>query len=59
MRALIYHSICCVAPFSMGRMTNYFSKPGFQLGDSLAGGYHYAEQPVYYDQEEFGEDALR
>lgn len=42
----------------MGRMTNYFSKPGYQLGDSLAGSYHFAEL-VYYYQEEFGEEALR
>jgi hypothetical protein len=48
-----------VAPFSMGRMTNYFSKPGYQLGDSLSSGYHYYEQPVYQYQEEFGDEALR
>ncbi|KAF9700581.1 hypothetical protein EKO04_001521 [Ascochyta lentis] len=47
------------APFSMGRMTNYFSKPGYQLGDSLASGYQYYEQPVYQYQDEFGDEALR
>ncbi|KAJ4982922.1 hypothetical protein SVAN01_11589 [Stagonosporopsis vannaccii] len=47
------------APFSMGRMTNYFSKPGYQLGDSLASGYHYYEQPIYQYQDEFGAEALR
>ena len=46
-------------PFSMGRMTNYFSKPGYQLGDSLSNGYRYFEQPVYQYQDEFGEEALR
>ena len=49
----------CAAPFSMGRMTNYFSKPGYQLGDSLASGYHNYEQPVYQYQDEFEDDALR
>lgn len=43
----------------MGRMTNYFSKPGYQLGDSLASGYHHYEQPVYQYQKEFGDEALR
>ncbi|KAF3006877.1 hypothetical protein E8E13_010938 [Curvularia kusanoi] len=47
------------APFLMGRMTNYFSKPGYQLGDSLSSGYQYFDQPMYYYQDEFGEDALR
>ena len=48
-------------PFSMGRMTNYFSKPGYQLGDSLSNGYRYGEQTVwqYQYQDEFGEEALR
>jgi hypothetical protein len=46
-------------PVFMGRMMNYFSKPGYQLGDSLASGYHYYEQPVYQYQDEFGEEALR
>lgn len=47
------------APFSMGRMTNYFSKPGYQLGDSLSSGYNYYEQPMYQYQDEFGDEALR
>ncbi|KAL1641558.1 hypothetical protein SLS61_010073 [Didymella pomorum] len=47
------------APFSMGRMTKYFSKPGYQLGDSLSRGYSYYEQPVYHYQDEFGDEALR
>jgi hypothetical protein len=46
------------APFSMGRMTNYFSKPGYQLGDSLSSGYNYYEPPVYQYQDEFGDEAL-
>lgn len=55
----IFDNSICAAPFSMGRMTNYFSKPGYQLGDSLASGYHCYEQPVYQYQDEFGDDALR
>jgi hypothetical protein len=45
----------------MGRIMNYFSEPGYQLGDSLFSGY----QPInwqhttYEYQDEFGEEALR
>ncbi|KAF1836158.1 hypothetical protein BDW02DRAFT_254595 [Decorospora gaudefroyi] len=50
-------------PVFMGRMLNYFSKPGYQLGDSLFSGY----QPINWDEnayayeyrDEFGEEALR
>jgi hypothetical protein len=48
-------------PVFKGRMMNYFSKPGYQLGDSLFSGY----QPIswqhgtYEYQDEFGEEALR
>ena len=30
----------------MGRMLDYYSKPGYQLGESLYGGY-YANGPVF------------
>jgi hypothetical protein len=46
-------------PIIMGQMTSFFSKPGYQLGDSLSTGYHFYEQPVYQYQDEFGEEALR
>lgn len=42
----------------MGRMMNYFSKPGYQLGDSLMSSYHAYEAVVYQYQDEFGEEAL-
>ncbi|KNG44788.1 hypothetical protein TW65_08314 [Stemphylium lycopersici] len=48
-------------PVFMGRMSAYFSKPGYQLGDSLFSGY----QPInwgvatYEYQDTFGEEALR
>jgi hypothetical protein len=47
-------------PIFMGRMmSSYFSKPGYQLGDSLIGSYQVYEPLVYQYQDEFGEDALR
>ncbi|KZM26431.1 uncharacterized protein EKO05_0005924 [Ascochyta rabiei] len=55
----IFDSCSPAIPFSMGRMTNYFSKPGYQLGDSLASGYQYCEQPMYQYQDAFGDEALR
>lgn len=54
-----YESGFSAIPFSMGRMTNYFRKPGYQLGDSLTSGYDHFEQPMYYYQDEFGDEALR
>jgi hypothetical protein len=47
-------------PVLMGRMSSYFNKPGYQLGDSLFSGY----QPInwgatYVYQDSFGEEALR
>jgi hypothetical protein len=42
----------------MGRMMNYFSKPGYQLGDSLISGYHTYEPLVYQYRDEFDKDAL-
>lgn len=37
-------------PFFMGRMMSYFSKPGYQLGDSLARGYgEQVERDVVYE----------
>lgn len=50
-------------PVFMGRMMDYFSKPGYQLGDSLSTGYHeyqpVSSQYMYTYQEEFGAEALR
>jgi hypothetical protein len=51
----------------MGRMMNYFSKPGYQLGDSLFSGYQpinwdsgYDEYQYTYEyRDEFGDEALR
>jgi hypothetical protein len=42
-------------PFFMGTMMGYFSKPGYQLGDSLMNSYLVYQQPVYEYQEESGE----
>ncbi|KAJ8115183.1 hypothetical protein OPT61_g3109 [Boeremia exigua] len=53
-----FDSSFCAAPFAMGRMTNYFGKPGYQLGDSLAGGYYIREETVYTYQEEFGDQPV-
>ena len=36
----------------MGRMMDYYSKPGYQLGASLFGGYH---EPVFQDVQAEGE----
>ncbi|KAF2116333.1 hypothetical protein BDV96DRAFT_645663 [Lophiotrema nucula] len=42
------------APVIMGRMMDYFSNPGYRLGDSLSSMYsYYPQQPVY--QEEYVE----
>jgi hypothetical protein len=41
-------------PVYMGRMMDYFSKPGYQLGDSLFSSYRYHQQPVY--QEGYGNE---
>lgn len=46
-------------PIFMGRMMNYFDKPGYQLGDSLMSGYQTVQPIVYQYQDEFGEEALR
>jgi hypothetical protein len=47
-------------PIFMSRMmSSYFSKPGYQLGDSLIRSYHVYEPLLYQYQDEFGEDALR
>jgi hypothetical protein len=45
-------------PIFMGRMMNYFSKPGYQLGDSLSSSYHSYEPLVYQYQDTFDSDAL-
>jgi hypothetical protein len=38
-------------PVFMGRMFDYFSNPGYQLGDSLLSSYHfYYQQPIYEDE---------
>jgi hypothetical protein len=50
-------------PVFMGRMLDYFSKPGYQLGDSLSSGYHDHQAMIYQFkytyQDEFGDEALR
>ena len=46
-------------PVFMGRMLNYFNKPGYQLGDSLMSGYDNYRPLEYQYQEEFGDEALR
>ncbi|XP_014552588.1 hypothetical protein COCVIDRAFT_109941 [Bipolaris victoriae FI3] len=57
-------------PVLMGRMSSYFSKPGYQLGDSLFSGYHpinwgapvtmaTTETETYVYQDSFGDEALR
>ncbi|OAL53979.1 hypothetical protein IQ07DRAFT_584574 [Pyrenochaeta sp. DS3sAY3a] len=47
-------------PVFIGRMMDYFSKPGYQLGDSLTSGYQSYEQPLVFQyQDEFGDEALR
>ncbi|EUC44503.1 hypothetical protein COCMIDRAFT_37687 [Bipolaris oryzae ATCC 44560] len=54
-------------PVLMGRMSSYFNKPGYQLGDSLFSGYQPINwgQPVtnavetYVYQDSFGDEALR
>jgi hypothetical protein len=38
-------------PVYMGRMMDYFSKPGYQLGDSLFSSYQYYQQPVYQEED--------
>ena len=40
-------------PFFMGRMLDYYSKPGYQLGDSLEESYHMYQEPVYEYRDEF------
>lgn len=47
-------------PVYMGRMFDYFSKPGYQLGDSLMSSYYAYEEPIYQEpvyeyRDEFGE----
>jgi hypothetical protein len=54
-----YDIIPAENPIFMGRMMNYFSKPGYQLGDSLMSGYQAYEPVVYQYQDEFGEEALQ
>lgn len=53
-----YDNLAAENPIFMGRMMNYFSKPGYQLGDSLMSSYHAYETLVYQYQDEFGEEAL-
>ncbi|KAF2798483.1 hypothetical protein K505DRAFT_405175 [Melanomma pulvis-pyrius CBS 109.77] len=43
-------------PVYMGRMLDYFSKPGYQLGDSLFSSYQHYQQPVYQEEYEDEED---
>ncbi|KAH3904610.1 hypothetical protein HBI56_213950 [Parastagonospora nodorum] len=54
-----YDNVPAENPIFMGRMMNYFSKPGYQLGDSLMSSYHAYEPMVYQYQDEFGEEALQ
>ncbi|KAH7396701.1 hypothetical protein DE146DRAFT_47031 [Phaeosphaeria sp. MPI-PUGE-AT-0046c] len=46
-------------PIYLGRTTSYFSKPGYQLGDSLTSHYQMYAPVVYHYQDEFGEEVLR
>jgi hypothetical protein len=57
----IYNDDFETPPVFMGRMMNYFSKPGYQLGDSLFSGYQPINwgQATYEYRDEFGEEALR
>ncbi|KAL5118880.1 hypothetical protein ACEQ8H_003203 [Pleosporales sp. CAS-2024a] len=45
-------------PIFMGRMMNYFSRPSYQLGDSLVSGYQVYEPIVYQYQDEFGDEVM-
>jgi hypothetical protein len=38
-------------PVVMGRMFDFFSKPGYQLGDSLASAYSYYPEQLVYQEE--------
>lgn len=55
----IYDDYPAENPIFLGRTTSYFSKPGYQLGDSLMSQYQTYEPVVYYYQDEFGEEVLR
>lgn len=52
----MYENYPAENPIFMGRMMNYFSKPGYQLGDSLMSGYQEYQPDVYQYQDEFEED---
>lgn len=44
-------------PVFMGRMMDYFNKPGYQLGDSLMSAYHCSYEPSMYSyQDDFGDE---
>lgn len=47
-----------VNPLVVGRSIDYFSKPDYQLGDSLTFGYHSLQPLVYQYQDEFVGDDL-
>jgi hypothetical protein len=55
----VYDSYAVENPISLTRSTSYFSKPGYQLGDSLMWGFQSYEPVVYSYQDEFGDEALR
>jgi hypothetical protein len=54
----IYDDYPVENPIFLGRTTSYFSKPGYQLGDSLMSHHQMYEQEVYQYQDKFGEEVL-
>ncbi|KAI8935483.1 hypothetical protein NX059_008052 [Plenodomus lindquistii] len=46
-------------PLIVGRSLDYFSKPNYQLGDSLVFGYHDPQPHFFQFQDEFGDEALQ
>lgn len=55
----MYDDYAVENPIYLGRPTSYFSKPGYQLGDSLMSHYQMYEPMVYHYQDEFGEEVER
>ncbi|KAH7350508.1 hypothetical protein BKA66DRAFT_476262 [Pyrenochaeta sp. MPI-SDFR-AT-0127] len=47
-----------VNPVFMGRMMDYFSMPGYQLGDCLMSGYHLSKSFNYDYKDKFGNETL-
>jgi hypothetical protein len=53
----IYNDYPIENPIFLGRGMSFFSKPGYQLGDSLMSHYQAYEASMCEYQDEFGEDA--